>query len=90
MQSVEEVAARRSNKERAVEVCGNLAAISAACGLGGEVEPSGTPPMRAGSLSCPTTAVSAMPTSSTLAFERIIGMAMASTSPLFTPPACGP
>ena len=35
MQSVEEVAARRSNKERAVEVCGNLAAISAACGLGG-------------------------------------------------------
>ena len=52
------------------------------------VEPRATPPISAGSLSCPTTAVSAMPTSGTVAFETIMGMAMASTSRLVTSLPC--
>src|SRR5208337_3992497 len=53
------------------------------------VEPRATPPMSAGSLSWPMTAVSAIPTSGTVAFDRIIGIAMARTSRLRSRFDCG-
>jgi hypothetical protein len=53
------------------------------------VEPSATPPINAGSLSCPITAVSAIPTSGTVAFDRIIGIAITSTSWLRSRFLCG-